>query len=74
MTARGVDLHLGSIGRHHDDGRDTKPLGGNGHALGMIARREGDDTLFPLFRRQLQKPVGSASKLEGAPGLETLAL
>jgi hypothetical protein len=39
----------------------------------VVARRERDDTLLPLFGRQLQQAVGRAPELECAACLQALA-
>ena len=74
LAARAVDLHLRRIGRHDDDRANAEPPGRDRHAARMIAGRESDDAALALLRVELQQPVGRAPQLEGAAGLQALAL
>ncbi len=73
VAARGVDLHLRRIGWHQNRGRNAEQARRQRNRLGMIARRECDDTRPALFGRELRQRVVSAAKLERAHALQVFA-
>ncbi|KAG0938892.1 hypothetical protein G6F31_015382 [Rhizopus arrhizus] len=70
----GGALGRGCVQRHDDRGGHALQLGGQRDGLGVVARREGDDTPSALLRRQARDGVVAAAELEGAHALEILAL
>jgi hypothetical protein len=66
--------HLGEgrAERHHDGGRNAEASGVIGDALGMIARRHGDDAARAFFRRQRQQLGEGAAFLERGGELKIL--
>ena len=69
-----LDLHDRRAVRHADDALDTHVGGSQGHALGMVSGRAGDDALVERLLRQLRDLVVGTPKLEGAGDLEVLCL
>ena len=69
-----LHLHDGGAVGHADNALDPLPGGSQGHALGVVARRAGNDALAPLLFRQLADLVVSAPDLEAAGHLEVLGL
>jgi hypothetical protein len=67
-------LQGGRVRRHQEDGRGSRELGGEGHALGMVARGEADHAALALLVAEGQELVERAANLEGAGTLEILAL
>jgi len=68
------DLHLRRVGRHDDHRRHAEPPRGQRHALGMIARREGNDAAGAQLLRQRRNRRHAAAKLEASGELQTLRL
>ncbi len=62
------------VGRHDDDGRGAEQSRRAGHALGVVARRVGDDAARELGVGQRRDGVVGAADLEGADRLERLRL
>ena len=62
------------VGRHHDDRRRTEQARRSSDALGMVARRVGDDAAPELLRRQRRDRGVGAAQLEGPDRLERLGL
>jgi hypothetical protein len=60
VAARGFELRLGSILRHHDGGLGSGEFGRNGYALRMIARGIGEHS---APQRVFPAETGSGSKL-----------
>ena len=52
MIARVLDLGIGREGGHDDGGGNGQPAGVIGHALGVVARRDGDHAAPPFIGRQ----------------------
>ena len=69
-----VGLDRGRVGWHDDDGPDAEELCGGGHALCMVAGREGDDAARALLLRQGSDLVICAAELERAGALQDLRL
>ena len=67
-------LHDGGAVRHADNAFDPPAGGSQGHTLGVVARRTGDDAPAPLFFRELADLVVGAPHLETAGHLEVFGL
>ena len=70
----GLHFADGRPGRHTDDGFDAQLRGGPGDALGVIARRAGDDAAGRLLPGQGANFVVGAPQLESAGKLQILRL
>src|SRR5207245_7935334 len=70
----GAHLRGRRIGGHEDDGRGARELGGQRHALGVVARREADHAAPALLVGEGQELVEGSADLEGACPLQVLAL
>jgi hypothetical protein len=70
----GADLDLRRGDRHDDRGPAAQPLGGQRHALGMIAGGGGDHAALQGGCRQSRHLVIRAAHLEGKHRLQVLAL
>ena len=68
------DLDLGSGLGHHDGGLDPQHLGGQGQALGMVARRCSDHATGALGVGELGQLVVGATDLEREHRLQVFAL
>jgi hypothetical protein len=73
---RGGALALGPrrIARHDDHGRHVEQLGGGGDALGVVARREGNDAAGAALGRNRGDLVVRAAELERPSALQGLGL
>jgi hypothetical protein len=69
-----LDLHDRRAVRHADDALDAHVGGSQGHALGMVSGRAGDDALVERLLRKLRNLVVGTPQLEGAGDLEVLCL
>ena len=67
-----LDLAERRSQRHHDGGWNAEPSRVIGHALGMIARRHGDDAARPFCGGQRQQLVQRATILERGGELQIL--
>ena len=72
MTGIRVRLDLGRGHRHDDGGPAAQALGGEGHALGVVARRSGDDAAAPGGFIQVGDLVVGTPQLEGEHRLQIL--
>jgi hypothetical protein len=72
--AHARDLHRRRVRRHDDQGRRPDELRGRRHALGVVARRIGDDAAFALLRAEPADAVVGAAELEAARALQGLGL
>ena len=70
----GLHLADGGTGGHTDDGFDAQLRGGPGDALGVVARRAGDDATGCFLRRQGAYLVVCAPQLEGTGKLQVFRL
>ena len=68
-----MHLHLRGRHRHHDDRPGAEPLGGQGHALRMVAGGSADHAAGELGRRERRHFVIGAAQLEGEDALHVLA-
>ena len=68
-------LHLDRRGGggHHDQSRNPQPLAGQGHALGVVARRGGNHPARLLGLGEIVDLVVGAAQLEGKDALQILA-
>src|SRR5205085_6948891 len=64
VRPRAFHLNRRGIGRHDDGGVNAEPLGGDGDALSVIARRESDHAPLPLVVRELEEPICRTAQLE----------
>ena len=69
-----VDLDLWRGGGHHDHGTGAQFAGAQRHALGVVACRGTDHTLFQLFGRQVRHLVVGPTQLEAVHRLLVFAL
>ena len=67
-------LHQRGTVRHADDAFDAAAGGCQRHALGVIARRAGDDALGALFLGKLADLIVSAPDLKAAGDLQVFGL
>ena len=74
MVLRVLDLGKGRALGHHDGRRDAQPSRMIGDALGMVARRHGDDAAGPLGLGQAEQLVQRPALLEGGGELQILEL
>ena len=73
-VASGDHFGLRRIVGHDDGGVDAERLGGDGDGLAVVAGGDGNDALGAIADGDLAGEVGGAADLEGAGGLEVLAL
>jgi hypothetical protein len=73
-AAHRIDLDLRRGGRHHHQGAAVQPLGGQRHALSVIAGRRADHAAAQLLGGELHHLVVSAAQLERKHLLQVLAL
>ena len=74
QTAHGIHLDGGRGHGHDDDGFASQTAGGQGHPLGMVAGRGGDDAAAQLFGRKTGHLVVGAAQLEGKHRLQVVPL
>ena len=67
-------LHLGGGHGHHDHGRATQALGGQGDALGVVPGTGGDHTPGQLLTGEADHAVVGAAQLEAEHRLQVLPL
>ena len=72
--ARALDLHRRREARHDDRRRNAEPLRVPGHALRVVAGRDGDHAAGTLRGVELREPVQCAALLERGRELKVLEL
>src|SRR5690606_11683503 len=69
-----ADLRFRRIRRHGNDSPNAEQRRGGGNALGMIARREGNDPSLPFLVRKRGNLVVGSAELERPGALQAFSL
>ncbi len=63
VSARGIDLRLSGIARHHHDSFHLVDARGQRHTLSMISCGRADHATFALLRREMTELVQRSAQL-----------